>query len=182
MNARKINLDCNKKKEDTDLIKKELDNAKRIAKYGHDHFDDDSHNSKLYLEKFISKGLRDISGKYIINQLRDNYQHGSDMLGDSAKHTVKVTCDNNTPKCQAKYFAHMSETKDDIEKKTSSMNICDAWFDIAGTPAGTLPNAKKLESTEDILKECKKKKDDSRYKTIEDFWFGKGMSSKFSPC
>ncbi len=66
---RKWIIDCAKDKDDTDLIKEELKNAKRIAKYARDHIDDDSDDTKHYVESFVSEELRKIGGDYIVNQL-----------------------------------------------------------------------------------------------------------------
>ena len=163
---RKWSLDCSKDQDSVDLLKDELNNAKRISKYGHDHFDDDSINSKNYLQNFVSANLRNIPDNYIINQLRDQYQHGSDMLGDSDNYEMKVTCDNDSDFCKKGYYAHMSD-------KSQTMNICDAWFDPKGTPAEKI-GAPYLEKTEDILKDCHDV-DKTKFKTLENFWAGKGM-------
>ncbi|KAL8797430.1 MAG: hypothetical protein Q9182_007194 [Xanthomendoza sp. 2 TL-2023] len=169
---RKWTMNCGRSKDDVNLIKEELNNAKRISKYGHDHFDDDSKNSKLYLEKFISQGLRDIPDKYIINQLRGEYQHGSDMLGDSDNYEMTITCDDNSDFCKKGYYAHMSNSK-------ATMNICSAWFDPKGTPAERL-SAPYLEKTDDILKDCHDL-DKTKFKTIENFWAGKGVAAPKPP-
>ncbi|KAL8846231.1 MAG: hypothetical protein Q9221_008663 [Calogaya cf. arnoldii] len=89
-------IDCAKEKADTDLIKDELKNARRMAKYGHDHIDDDSDDTKHYLERFISEGLRKIPDDYVVNQLQQEYGNGADILGDSDKYKMKVTCDSES--------------------------------------------------------------------------------------
>ena len=164
---RKWSIDCAREKADTDLIKTELKNAKRISTYGHDHIDDNSDDTKHYLEAFVSENLRKIGNNYIVEQLQKEYGNGADILGDSNKYTVKVTCDNNSDKCKKGYYAHMND-------RTKTMNICDAWFDPKGTPAEKLdPPAPYLEKTEDIVKTCKKETE-TKFKTLENFWAGKG--------
>lgn len=171
---RKWSIDCKRNKDDLDLIKLELQNAKRIAKYGHDHIDDNSDDTKRFLLGFIPERLRNLPKNYIVEQLQQGYGNGADILGDSGKYAMKVTCDQETPKCKAGYYAHMRD-------KTKTMNICDAWFDPKGTPAETLETpAGKLETTEDILKGCKDKSG-TRFNTLEDFWHGKGKLPVHDP-
>ncbi|KAL8848126.1 MAG: hypothetical protein Q9221_006846 [Calogaya cf. arnoldii] len=166
---RKWSIDCAREKADTDLIKTELKNAKRISTYGHDHIDDNSDDTKHYLEAFVSENLRKIGNNYIVEQLQKEYGNGADILGDSNKYTVKVTCDNNSDKCKKGYYAHMND-------RTKTMNICDAWFDPKGTPAEKLdPPAPYLEKTEDIVKTCKKETE-TKFKTLENFWAGKAQA------
>lgn len=52
---RKWSKDCSKDKDFVKLVKDELNNVKRIAKYGHGHLDDDSINSKNYHQNFVSE-------------------------------------------------------------------------------------------------------------------------------
>ncbi|KAL8739433.1 MAG: hypothetical protein Q9184_008602, partial [Pyrenodesmia sp. 2 TL-2023] len=181
----KWSIDCsNKNEEEKDLIKLELENAKRIAIYGRDHIDDDSDDTKHYREGFISEclrtkpytecfvseGLRNIPDKYIIKQLQEQYGNGADMLGKSNNYQMKVTCDQGTQKCRDGYYAHM-------KANTKTMNICDAWFNPINTPAAAMdPPAPYLEKTEDILKTCKDESK-TKFKTLEDFWAGKAHGS-----
>ncbi|KAI4137618.1 MAG: hypothetical protein L6R39_007186 [Caloplaca ligustica] len=162
---RKWSIDCAKSKADTDLIKDELKNAKRIAKYGHDHIDDNSDDTKHYRESFISEGLRSIADDYIIKQLQNEYGNGADILGDSDNYKLKVTCDNRSDMCKKGFYAHMKDSE-------KTMNVCDAWFDPKGTPAEKL-GSPYLEKTEDILKDCKDESK-TKFKTLENFWAGKG--------
>lgn len=142
-----------------------MKNAKRIAKYGHDHIDDNSDDTKHYRESFISEGLRSIADDYIIKQLQNEYGNGADILGDSDNYKLKVTCDNRSDMCKKGFYAHMKDSE-------KTMNVCDAWFDPKGTPAEKL-GSPYLEKTEDILKDCKDESK-TKFKTLENFWAGKG--------
>ncbi|KAL9032821.1 MAG: hypothetical protein Q9180_006290, partial [Flavoplaca navasiana] len=145
----------------------ELKNAKRIADYAHDHIDDDSDDTKRYLLGFVPKKLRDLPNNAIVEQLQEGYGNGAHILGDGDKYKMKVTCDQETVKCKAGYFAHMRDG-------TKTMNICNAWFNPKGTPAETLdPPAPTLKTTAEIEKGCKEDKE--TYKVLENFWTGKGM-------
>ncbi|KAL8855273.1 MAG: hypothetical protein Q9178_008078 [Gyalolechia marmorata] len=165
---RKWTVQCDKSKDDTDLIKLELKNAKRIADYAHDHIDDDSDDTKRYLLGFVPKKLRDLPKNSIVEQLQEGYGNGAHILGDGDKYKMKVTCDQETVKCKAGYFAHMRDG-------TKTMNICNAWFNPKGTPAEKLdPPAPTLHTTAEILKGCKEDKE--TYKVLENFWTGKAQA------
>ena len=160
---RSFSVQCSRPQSDLDLINTEISNAAKIATYAQQNLD--STSASTYTSAFISKDLLDAG---IIGQLKDSYGNGANIPATSPPNDYKliVTCDNTNKFCDKGYYASMSDSK-------HTMNLCNAWFSIAGTPAAGRPGATDLISTSDILDGCTG--DSPKYANLQDFWPGRAQ-------
>ena len=156
-------MQCLRPQSDLDLINTEISNAGKIATYAQQNLA--STSASTYTSAFISKDLLDAG---IIPQLQDPYGNGANIPATSPPNDYKliVTCDDTNQFCVRGYYASMGDSK-------HTMNICSAWFSIAGTPAAK-PGATDLISTSDILAGCTG--DSPKYANLQDFWPGRAQT------
>ena len=156
-------MNCERSQDDVNLIKAEFANAAKIATFASQNLDQDS--AKTFTSAFISKDLLAVPGNAIVNQLKDSYGRGADIPSTTASdYPLIVTCDNTNRFCGNGYYASMSDS-------SKTMNLCNAWFDITGTPASSKPQ---LASTTDIIAGCKG--DSPQYNTLQDFWVNRAQT------
>ena len=160
---RSFNVQCSRPQSDLDLINTEFSNAAKIATYAQQNLD--SSSASTYTNAFISKALLS-SG--ITGQLKDSYGNAANIPATNPPNDYKliVTCDDTNSFCTKGYYASMSDSK-------HTMNLCSAWFSVAGTPAGA-KNSPDLVSTSDMLAGCTG--DNPKYNNLQDFWPGRAQA------
>lgn len=160
---RSFTVQCSRPQAELDLIKTEFSNAAKIATYAQQNLD--SPSASTYTSAFISKDLLDAG---IIGQLKASYGNGANINATNppTDYKLKVTCDDTHHFCMSGYYASMSDD-------THTMNLCSAWFSVAGTPAGDKNNPD-LISTSDLLAGCTG--NSPKYANLQDFWPGRAQA------
>ncbi|KAL9066984.1 MAG: hypothetical protein Q9161_007228 [Pseudevernia consocians] len=160
---RSFTVQCSRPQSDLDLINTEISNAAKIATYAQQNLDATS--ASTYTSAFISK---DLLGVGIVDQLKEEYGNGANIPATNppSDYKLKVTCDDTNKFCVNGYYASMSDSQ-------HTMNLCSAWFSIAGTPAANRPGATDLTSTSDLLAGCTG--DSPKYVNLQDFWPGRAQ-------
>ncbi|CAD6593247.1 MAG: hypothetical protein ASARMPRED_007178 [Alectoria sarmentosa] len=160
---RSFNVQCARPQPDLDLINTEFSNAAKISTYAQQNLD--SLSASTYTSAFISKELLNAG---ITDQLKTAYGNGANFPATNPPNDYKlqVTCDDTESFCVNGYYASMRD-------KTHTMNICSAWFSVAGTPAGA-KGSPDLISTSDVLAGCTG--DSPKYVNLQDFWPDRAQS------
>lgn len=158
---RSFSVQCSRPQSDLDLINTEFSNAAKIATYAQQNLD--STSASTYTSAFIAKDLLDAG---ITAQLKDSYGNAANIPATSPPNDYKlqVTCDDTKSFCKKGYYASMSDS-------THTMNLCNAWFSVVGTPASANPD---LISTSDLLAGCTG--DSPKYANLQDFWPGRAQA------
>ena len=161
---RSFNNRCQRPQADVDLVNREFANAGKIAAYAQQNLD--SPSASTYTNAFIPKSLLDAG---VIGQLKDSYGNAANMPATSPPndYRLQITCNNTQDYCGSAYYAHMNDV-------THTMNLCDAWFEIAGTPMAGQKDAQDLVATDDILAGCTG--DSPKFANLPDIWFGRAQS------
>ena len=160
---RSFKVQCQRPQSDLDLINTEFANAGKIATYAQQNLD--ASLASTYTSAFISKDLLDAS---IFAQLKESYGNAAGMPATNPPNDYKlqVTCDDTNTFCTNGFYASMGDS-------THTMNLCSAWFSVAGTPAGSR-GSPDLVSSSDILAGCTG--DNPKYKNLPDFWVGRAQA------
>lgn len=139
-----------------------MSNAARIATYAQQNLD--STSAATYTSAFIPKALLDAG---IIAQLQESYGNGANIPAPNPPNDYKlnVTCNDTKPFCIRGFYASMADS-------THTMNLCSAWWNVTGTPAGN--RIRDLVSTTDLLAGCTG--DSPEYANLQDFWYGKAQA------
>ena len=140
-------MKCTRPQADIDTINTEITRATEMVNTAAADFL--NNENKDYYEGFYAKSLRD-QGKTFEDHIKGIYLNLGLMSASSqTNYEVTVTCDNTTPFCQKKYFAHMNDGK-------KTMNLCDIWFDNS-----------KIAATADAITDCQSST--PTFKTLRDF-------------
>lgn len=160
---RSFNVQCSRPQSDLDLINTEFANAAKIASYAQQNLDAPS--ASTYASAFIAKALLDAG---ITSQLKDSYRNAANIPATTPPNDYKlqVTCDDTKSFCTKGYYASMADS-------THTMNLCSAWFSVAGTPVGAR-GSPDLISTSDLLAGCIG--NSPEYANLQDFWPGRAQS------
>ena len=148
---RQYTINCPSRSDvDRALITTEFGTAAKLAAYAQANLD-----VGTYTNAFIPTDL----SPHVKDQLKDSYGNANTMNSGTG-YTFTMTCDDTNKFCKNGYYASMSDSK-----PAGTMNLCSAFWDVAGTPAADKGNPD-LVSTSDILADCKGK--NSKYDKLVD--------------